>query len=97
MHLSFNSILFSYVNDSLSCVLIWCRFRVSAENVFGASDACELTYIVTTHKEPDREKEMELQEAKRRRLKQLDGADFFYYRPKAKNSSSVFWIPLRTK
>ena len=63
---------------------------MSAENVFGASDACELTYIVTTHKEPDREKEMELQEAKRRRLKQLDGEEFLYYGPKTKSVWNMF-------
>ena len=46
---------------------------MSAENVFGASDPCELSHSVTTHKEVDRDRELEMTEAKKRRQKLLDG------------------------
>ena len=49
------------------------KFRVSAENVFGVSDPCELAHFVMTHKEPDKEKDLQIQEAKKKRQKQLDG------------------------
>ena len=49
------------------------KFRVSAENVFGVSDPCELSHFVMTHKEPDKEKDLQIQEAKKKRQKQLDG------------------------